>query len=120
MSKRSENDVGQQQPTRSKFSASFLNFWSRIDMFGLPVQSFNHKGKNKVASGPGTIMTMLILIIALVYATSKVHHMQAVIGQTVSSFEEEHEFRSPDHQLNLNERNFRVAFKYRQTTPNTL
>ena len=80
MPKRSENNVGQQQPTRSKFSASFLNFWSRIDMFGLPVQSFNHKGKDKVASGPGTIMTMLILIIALVYAISKARHIQTVNG----------------------------------------
>ena len=49
-------------------------------MFGLPVQSFNHKGKNKVASGLGTIMTMLIVIIALVYAISKAHHIQAVNG----------------------------------------
>ena len=81
MAQRSESNVGQrQQTTRSKFSASFLNFWSSIDMFGLPVQSFNHKGKDKVASGLGTIMTMLILIIALVYAISKAHHIQAVNG----------------------------------------
>ena len=49
-------------------------------MFGLPIQSFNHKGKNKVESGLGTIMTMLIVIIALVYAISKAHHIQAVNG----------------------------------------
>ena len=82
-------------------------------MFGLPIRSFNHKGKNKVASGLGTIMSMLILIIALVYAISKAHHIQAVKGQTVSTFEEENEYNSLDNQLNLNERNFRVAFAYR-------
>ena len=49
-------------------------------MFGLPIQSFNHKGKDKVASGPGTIMTMLILIVALVYAISKALHIQTVNG----------------------------------------
>ena len=49
-------------------------------MFGLPIPSFNHKGKDKVASGPGTIMTMLILIVALVYAISKAHHIQTVNG----------------------------------------
>ena len=89
-------------------------------MFGLPVQSFNHKGKDKVASGPGTIMTMLILIIALVYAISKAHHIQTVNGQTVTSFEEENEYRSQDHPLNLNARNFRLAFNYRQIVPYTL
>ena len=89
-------------------------------MFGLPVQSFNHKGKDKVASGLGTIMSVLILIIALVYAISKAHHIQAVNGQTVSSFEDENEYQSLDHQLNLNEKNFRVAFSYKQIKPLTL
>ena len=80
MSQRSENNVRHQKPTGSKFSASFLSFWSQFDMFGLPIQSFNHKGKDKVASGPGTIMTMLIVIITLVYAISKAHHIHTVNG----------------------------------------
>ena len=32
----------------------------------------------------------------------------------------EHEYRSPEHALNLNEKNFRVAFNFRQTNPRTM
>ena len=62
-------------------------------------------------------MTMLIAIIALVYAISKANHIQTVNGQEISSYEDENEYRTRENQLNLNERNFRVAFKYGHALP---
>ena len=57
-------------------------------------------------------MSLLIAIIALIYAVVKAGHIQTVNGQSISTFEVDGENRSPDDPLNLNEKNFRIAFAY--------
>ena len=68
------------QATASKFSSSFIQHWSRCDFFGQKVQGFNHKGETMVTSGLGTILSMIIAIVALIYTVSKAHHVQQVNG----------------------------------------
>ena len=51
-------------------------------------------------------MTLIIAIIALIYALSKAAHIQSYKGQTISSFEEENEYRTHDNAINLGDRNF--------------
>ena len=62
-------------------------------------------------------MTLLIAIVAMIYATSKARHIQTVNGQTISTYEIDGENRTPDSALNLNDRDFRIAFKFGSNWP---
>ena len=50
-----------------------MNMLRRIDRFGEPLPAFNIKGKDKVTTAFGGIMTALIIILTLSYFISKVN-----------------------------------------------
>ena len=81
----------------------------RLDTFGKPLPGFNIKGRDKVTTIAGGVSTILISGIVLLYATTKLLHMESKNNPNISSFIREAEFNSEDI-LNLNEMNFRVAF----------
>ena len=80
-------------------------------MFGQAIPSFSLKGKNTINSSMGGAMTLICCIIMLIYAAAKMSHIQSVAGQTIAMFYEDHG-TSRENQLNLNDRNFRIAFAY--------
>ena len=98
--------------SKLKYTSSFLKLWNQCDFFGQPVQGFNHKGEKTITSGLGTVMSLLIAAIALIYAISKAHHIQNVNGQTISMYEDENDHQTKDNPLNLNEREIRIAFRF--------
>ena len=56
-------------------SWSVFNFLSQFDAFGSPVPGLNIKGKNKVTTWLGGIMTVTILTVALGYSVTKTYDL---------------------------------------------
>ena len=50
-----------------------MNVLRRIDRFGEPIPAFNVKGKNKVTTAVGGIMTLLVMFFTLSYLISKIN-----------------------------------------------
>ena len=91
-----------------------MRFINQYDSFGQAVPGFNIKGKDTIKSGIGSVLTLTSVLIVLVYAISKTTHLQSVTGQTISMYYENQE-TSRENQLNLNDRNFRIAFSFEDT-----
>ena len=83
------------------------------DIFRQAIPSFGLKGKSTISTSLGGAMTLICSVVVLIYAASKMTLLQAVKGQTISLFYDDHA-TSPENQLNLNERNFRIAFSFEE------
>ena len=73
---------------------------------------FNIKGKETIKTDLGSILTLLSTMVVLIYAISKSSHIRSISGQTISMYFEENDHITSDNQLNLNDRNFRIAFAF--------
>ena len=52
-----------------------MNMLRRIDKFGEPIPAFNIKGKDKVTTAVGGIMTVTVIILTLSYFITKVNNI---------------------------------------------
>ena len=50
-----------------------MNVLRRIDRFGEPIPAFNIKGKDKVTTAVGGIMSLIVIFITLSYLTTKLN-----------------------------------------------
>ena len=81
------------------------------DYFGQQVPGFNLKGDYEIKTSIGSALSLISAVIVLIYAASKTSHIQSVTGQTISMYETAQE-TSLENKLNLNDRNFRIAFSF--------
>ena len=88
---------------------SVSNVLHSIDVFQEPIPMFNVNGKSSVSSFLGGIFTLVLFSIVLTYATHKFIHLESKKNPVISEYHKANNF-DPDEVLNLNERNFRIAF----------
>ena len=81
------------------------------DIFRQAIPSFGLKGKTTINTSLGGAMTLICGVIILIYAATKMSLLQSVRGQTISFYYDYHD-TSPENRLNLNERNFKIAFSF--------
>ena len=81
------------------------------DYFGQRVPGFNLKGDYAIKTSIGSALSLISAVIVLIYAASKTSHIQSVTGQTISTYFTA-EDTSRENKLNLNDRNFRIAFAF--------
>ena len=80
-----------------------------IDVFGESLPTFILKGRDKVQTRTGGVATIVITIIALMYAALKLSHLIDKHNPMMSSYFKEDYFKSEDL-INLSERKVRLAF----------
>ena len=83
----------------------------RVDAFSQVLPGFNIKGKEKVQSVYGGMLTIVCLIVMLLYAGVKLTMLINRENPTVSTFVEEFQLTSEDR-LNLKEANMRFAWTW--------
>ena len=89
-----------------------------IDAFGLPLPTFNLKGKQIVHTRIGGVCTLIISIIVILYATIKFIHLQTKHNPGMSSYYKD---TKDGFAINLNEQKFRFAFTVEDfNTPKSL
>ena len=88
-----------------------MKFINQYDKFGQAVPGFNLKGETMISTSVGSALTLISAVIVLIYAISKTTHLQSVTGQTISMYFESQD-TSKENLLNLNEREFRIAFSF--------
>ena len=79
----------------------------RMDAFGMPLPSFNLRGKEFIRTRLGGVCTLLILAIVLLYASVKFMHLQTRHNPTMSSYFKD---TDPNFSVDLNSLDFRIAF----------
>ena len=82
-----------------------------LDNFGSPVPAFNVKGKSKVTTIIGGLLTAMILTLTLAYAVQKLF---AVFERTDPTINEniEANYYSKENGLNINESKMHFAMSY--------
>ena len=80
-----------------------------IDVFGESLPTFILKGRDKVTTRTGGVATIVITIIALMYALLKFSHLIDKHNPMMSTYFKEDYWKSEDL-INLGERNVRLAF----------
>ena len=80
-----------------------------IDTFGKPVPMFNLRGQDEIRTSIGGVLTCLIAVLMLFYASIKFEQLIIRHNPTLSQYTEFNRFDLNDR-LSLNEINFRFAF----------
>ena len=80
-----------------------------FDKFSDSVPSFNFRGDQSIKTGLGACCSIAITIVVLYYALLKFLQMSERQNPTIATFPVGTEYNF-EHQLNLNEINFRAAF----------
>ena len=83
-----------------------------IDSFGQKIPSFNLKGKTRVNTFFGGIITVAVLTLTLSYAILKAIHLVARKNPTINNYMIQSHFDALET-VNLNEIGFKVAFSFR-------
>lgn len=80
-----------------------------LDIFGVPIPSFNLKGKMTVQTGIGGVVSFFIMLIMVLYASLKFIHLIEKENPNVS---ESHipNYYGIDDEINLSEIDFHFAF----------
>ena len=80
-----------------------------FDQFGQPIENFNIKGKTKMNTLPGLLMSVLVLLMFTAYSLTKLTHLfnrhNPLIAQT-----ELQNFYSSENVVKLEEINFNIAW----------
>ena len=79
-----------------------------IDNFGLPIPSFNLKGKTHITTWVGGLLSAMIFTITLAYATQKLHALYLGLDPTINENIKAKYF-SAENGLNINLANKRFA-----------
>ena len=83
--------------------------FKNIDVFGESLPTFILKGRDKVTTRSGGVATIVITIIALMYAALKFSHLVDKHNPMMSSYYKEDYYKGSDL-VNLSERKVRFAF----------
>lgn len=81
----------------------------KLDMFGQKIPSFNLKGKDTVYTMAGSLMSLAIMIVLLLFASIKFIHLSERYNPNVSQLLVKNFFSETD-QLVLKDEDFRLAF----------
>ena len=93
-----------------KFSLCTLqNSLAAMDLFAEPVPNFNIRGKTKVSSVLGSILSAILLLIVLFYGANKFTFLLERRNPTISSYAERGAVTKND-KINLRDENLRFAF----------
>ena len=82
--------------------------FKKIDTFGYPLPNFNLKGNEKVTTIVGGFCTLIILLTVFMYGTLKFSNLITKPSPIINSYFAENEMTGVS--LNLNERNYKLAF----------
>lgn len=85
------------------------HIFRRADNFGKEIPSFNLRGETNVRTVMGGVVTTLIIIIALVFATIKMFQFFTGHNPEITVFTSLG-YVQADDKVNLNDINFRMAF----------
>ena len=83
-----------------------------IDNFGLPIPSFNLKGKTHITTWVGGLLSAIIFTITLAYATQKLHALYLGLDPTINENVQANYFYE-DNGLNLKKSNKLIAIAIR-------
>ena len=86
-----------------------LNFFSGIDIFSKELPSFNLQGETHIGTNYGGVCTLFIWLLTLAYALLRLEYLVLRLDNNISIVKELNVFDETSV-LNLNERNFRIAF----------
>ena len=78
-------------------------------MFGRPVPQFNLKGRVKLHTRLGGCVSLILMSVVLIFATLKFFHLWTKQNPNLYSYERSL-IELDDQRINLNEKNFRIAF----------
>ena len=81
----------------------------KIDLFQRTIPSFNMRGRTSIASWVGSLLSLLIFCIILIYAALKMVQLLSRANPNVSSYIEQNFFDSSDV-INFKEKGIRFAF----------
>ena len=81
----------------------------RLDIFGLELPTFNLKGRDKVQTRIGGVVSILIGLLVLMYASLKFSHLVDRHNPVINSFYKENYYESGEG-IDLAERNVKIAF----------
>ena len=107
----SRNRIRPNELPLKEFSQSPYSLTNRllsIDNFGLPIPSFNLKGKTHITTWVGGLLSAMIFTITLAYATQKLHALYLGLDPTINENIEAKYF-SDENGLNINLANKRFA-----------
>ena len=96
---------------KNKRKTEFVHTLKRIDLFGMPLPSFNIKGEEKTRTNCGAFLTMLLVSIVVLYASIKSVQLQSRSNPIISAFEQSSDWTA-ENPINFNERNMKVAFAF--------
>ena len=80
-----------------------------IDVFGQSLPTFILKGKDKVQTRAGGVVTILIFMIVLMYAAFKFSHLLTRHKPIMFSYLKDNDYSFNGEEVNLSERRFRIA-----------
>ena len=107
----SRNRIRPNEQPLAEFSQSPYSLTNRllsIDNFGLPIPSFNLKGKTHITTWVGGLLTAIIKVVTLAYATQKLHALYLGLNPTINENIQANYF-GKENGYNLNQANKRFA-----------
>ena len=79
-----------------------------MDYFGYDLPNFNIKGSEKINTIAGGIFSLVLFMVVFMYGALKFSHLMTKHNPQIGSYFKENEMSGIA--LNLNERNYRIAF----------
>ena len=99
-------------PKNQKERASFINYLieglEHIDLFGVPIQ-LNFNGRDLIHTWPGFLMSILIHILFITYASKKGMNLIFRYNPVITEWTQKNYFDS-NSKLDLKKINFKIAF----------
>ena len=85
------------------------NSLAALDFFPIPIPSFNIRGRTKVSSILGSVLSAIVLLVVLFYGAGKFRHLLERSNPTISTFIDRGAVTKHEH-LNLRDAGLRFAF----------
>jgi hypothetical protein len=92
--------------------------FDKYDLFALPVPRFHMEGKQRIGTGIGLCLSILLVTLLVSYSTIRCLILVTGDRPLISSFTVQNE-RKPEDLIDLNEKKFKVAFAVQTLTRNT-
>ena len=80
----------------------------KFDLFGQPYPAFNLRGKNEINTFCGSIVSIVIIYIVIMFGSLKFAHLLSHHGPTINTYTQKNAFTSEDI-FNSEENDFMVA-----------
>ena len=88
---------------------TLTNRLASLDLFSRPVPGFNIRGRTKITSLLGSIISGIVVLVIMLYATNKFIHLLKRSNPTISSYVERDAVTKHDA-LNVRDAGLRFAF----------